>query len=187
MSIFNNKWSEVFDFKVYDKDPKKKISNIKLSNKLVPNFVAPFNQVHELMTKASKAKGQELTSVNQVKGIDLSQIELEFAEPEVRLELGPYFEPLSVNMLKGVPPTKIGKDRENFGQAAMLVVFVKDLDQMYDSLEDDCDLSKTLFFKVMTILGCFIKKPEVWIEETRSMELKKPEKAQVLKELGIND
>ena len=51
LSIFNNKWNDVFDFKIYSNDPNAK-SQIKISNKVDPNFVANFNKVHELMTKA---------------------------------------------------------------------------------------------------------------------------------------
>ena len=62
-------------------------------------------------------------------------------------------------MLQGVPPTKVGKDRDNFALSAMLFVFVKDLDAMYDSLmSTDNDLKKTIFFKVMTIFGMFASK-----------------------------
>lgn len=91
-------------------------------------------------------------------------------------------------MLKGVPPTKVGKDRDNFTLAVMLVVFVKNLDAMYDSLEDGVDLSKTIFFKVMTILGSFVKAmPDVWIEEARSLPVTNMEKAQILKDLQAQD
>ncbi len=40
-----------------------------------------FTKVHELMSKAGQAKGEELKSIHQLKGVDLSQIELEFNEP----------------------------------------------------------------------------------------------------------
>lgn len=43
-------------------------------------------------------------------------------------------------MLKGVPPTKVGKDREKFAASGMLIVFVESLDHMYDSLQDNADL-----------------------------------------------
>jgi len=71
LSVFNNKWSDIFDFKIYSPDPNAK-NEVKISNKVDSNFVAPFYKVRELMNKASKAKGQELTSVNQLTGIDLS-------------------------------------------------------------------------------------------------------------------
>jgi hypothetical protein len=71
LSVFNNKWSEVFDFVIYSNDPNAK-NQIKISNNVNSNFVAPFAKVKELLKKASKVKGEELTSVSQVKGIDLS-------------------------------------------------------------------------------------------------------------------
>jgi hypothetical protein len=127
LSVFNNKWNDVFDFKIYSSDPKAD-KQIKFSAKVDPNFVASFDKVYELISKASKIKGEALTSIDQVKGIKLDDIELEFGEPEEKLDLGPYFSKNSNKMLKGVPPTKVGKDRDNFTNIAMLVVFVKDLD-----------------------------------------------------------
>jgi hypothetical protein len=79
-------------------------------------------------------------------------------------------------MLKGVPPTKVGKDREKFAASGLLVVFVESLDQMYDSLQEGADLPSTIFFKVMTLLGGYLKHEDVWIEETRSMAVKVEEK-----------
>lgn len=55
---------------------------------------------------------------------------------------------------------------------------------MYDSLEEGAKLEATMFFKVMTILGTFLKSADVWIEETRSMPVKKDEKSQILKSLN---
>jgi hypothetical protein len=107
LSIFNNKWNEVFDFTFYSTDPK----SIKMASKLDTNFVAPFFKVKELMTKASKSVGRELKSVKELTGIKLSDIELEFNESALQLDLGTYFSKLSDQMLRGVPPTKIGKDR----------------------------------------------------------------------------
>lgn len=142
LSVFNNKWNDVFDFKIYSSDPNA-MNQIKFSAKVDPNFVAGFDKVYELISKASKVKGEALTSIDQVEGVELDDIELEFGEPEEALELGPYFTKSSSKMLKGVPPTKVGKDRENFKNIAMLVVFVKDLDQMYDSLAENAQLPKT--------------------------------------------
>lgn len=133
LSVFNNKWNDVFDFKIYSSDPNAK-NQVKISTKVDTNFVASFAKVHELMTKAGQLKGEELKSIKQVKGIDLSEIELEFNEPSEQLQLGPYFSKLSLNMLKGVPPTKVGKDRDSFAASGLLVVFVDGLEQMYDSL-----------------------------------------------------
>ena len=48
---------------------------------------------------------------------------------------------------------------------------------MYDSLEEGIKLEATMFFKVMTILGTFLKNVDVWIEETRSMPVKPDEKS----------
>jgi hypothetical protein len=53
---------------------------------------------------------------------------------------------------------------------------------MYDSLNEGAQLPNTMFFKVMTILGTFIKGNSsedqvVWIEETRSMPVTAPEKS----------
>lgn len=125
--------------------------------------------------------GKQLTSVNQLKGIDLAEIELEFAEPSLQLDLGPYFSKFAANMLRGVPPSKVGKDRESFAFSALLVVFVKDLDAMYDSLAaSDVELKKTSFFKVMTLLGTFVARwKHVWIEETRSVAVQQEEQKQI--------
>jgi hypothetical protein len=63
-------------------------------------------------------------------------------------------------MLRGIPPTKVGKNREQFARQCLLLVFVDDFDQMYDSVVQEADgvtdLSKTLFYKVMTMCGTFI-------------------------------
>lgn len=55
---------------------------------------------------------------------------------------------------------------------------------MYDSIEEEIKLEATLFYKVMTILGTFLKNQDVWLEETRSMPVKPEEKSQILKSLN---
>jgi hypothetical protein len=55
---------------------------------------------------------------------------------------------------------------------------------MYDSLQEGVNLTETIFFKVMTLLGTFLKNADVWIEETRSMQVRPEEKLQILKSLN---
>lgn len=56
LSVFNNKWSDIFDFKVYSSDPNAK-NQIKILDTLHTDFVTSFDKVNELMNKASKLKG----------------------------------------------------------------------------------------------------------------------------------
>jgi hypothetical protein len=59
---------------------------------------------------------------------------------------------------------------------------------MYDSLQEGVNLTETIFFKVMTLLGTYLKNADVWIEETRSMQVRPEEKLQILKSLNdLND
>jgi len=106
----------------------------------------------------------------------------------VSLDLGPYFTANVSNMIRGVPPSKVGKDRDNYKTAGILIVFVKDLDDMYDSLSaSDIQLKDTIFFKVMTILGTFVaRRKSVWIEETRSIAVKPVEQKQIIANLGAS-
>lgn len=62
LSIFNNKWSDIFDFKVYSSDPNAK-NQIKISENVDNDFVTNFDKVNELMDKAGKIKGEMLTSI----------------------------------------------------------------------------------------------------------------------------
>lgn len=104
------------------------------------------------------------------------------------LDLGPYFTANVSNMIRGVPQSKVGKDRDNYKTAGILIVFVKDLDDMYDSLSaSDIQLKDTIFFKVMTILGTLVaRRKSVWIEETRSIAVKPVEQKQIIANLGAN-
>jgi hypothetical protein len=77
LSVFNNKWTEVFDFTPHRGDGSG--LNYSLKSTLYPEFVSPFDKVSELVTKVSQARGAQIMSLKQVTEVDdLDQIELEF-------------------------------------------------------------------------------------------------------------
>ena len=71
LSLWTNKWTDVYDFTPGFSAESGK-PNYKVSNKIISNFVSQFDEIHSLVKRVSKKKGNEITNLEDISENDVA-------------------------------------------------------------------------------------------------------------------
>lgn len=135
LSMWNNKWSEVFDFTAGKGSDE---VHYTIKNQLQSFFIPSYDRVRTLFDTVNidrKALGVE--STNLIK--DLNEDELESLSKEVELETtqdisddDAYFLKLAPKILIGLLPSRTAQNRARHSDASLLVVGCNSSDAIFD-------------------------------------------------------
>jgi hypothetical protein len=169
LSLWNNKWTEVFDF-----SKKESASNFAVRPRLQSDFVTHFSEMQKIMSHLSQAEGKEINSLKEVGEEQLKAIEeikLDFndgEEQKMTFEDSERFTEHSALMRYGVVPTKTALKRNVFDVACLLIVAHSKFEEIYEP---------QMLAKLMIVCGSLLKHNEErkkmvsWIDESRTTQL----------------
>ena len=130
LSIWQNKWSEVYDF-TPQKDDEDSLHWI-ISNKLTDNFCPTFSQVQEAFKKMNEERKRlDDSCLDSAALADLNEEEKKALEiacssdkyPKEPVEdLDEYFVDLWRNVLPGMVPSKCAQNREKYSHSTLIFV-----------------------------------------------------------------
>ena len=90
LSPWTNKWSDIYDF-TPGKTADSGKPNYRVSQKIIKDFISPFEEIKSLVDRVSKQKGIEITSLQQITEIDVAKLEEFESFQEDAEDLGQYF------------------------------------------------------------------------------------------------
>ena len=173
LSIWQNKWSEVYDF-TPNKD-EEEAKNWSLSNKLTQTFSPSFSAVQAAFKKMNEDRRLlDDTCQESFKLSDLNEEEKNALEGaaspdqyprEPSADLDEYFADLWANILPGMVPSKCAQNREKHSNACLILVALENAEDQFD-----LKLEQTL----LVLVGNLIRMNEnrgakkvSWVEDTR--------------------